>query len=190
MNESSQTTTLQESKVDPKYEPRVSIEQHEDFHPTEPPNPHGHLRPDGKRELTEDDAFDILGYSWPSWRKWQVLSVIFAVQVSMNFNASVFPNAVPLLADHFGVSLQAMRVAQMVFLVAYAFGSELWAPWSEELGRWPILQCSLFLVNSMSNGLLHSNASCLTMFRSLADSLWSRTQLRRHGRWSLPWWSF
>lgn len=164
MNESSQTTTLQEFKTDPKYEPRVSIEQHEDFHPTEPPNPHGHLRPDGKRELTEDDAFDILGYSWPSWRKWQVLSVIFAVQVSMNFNASVFPNAVPLLADHFGVSLQAMRVAQMVFLVAYAFGSELWAPWSEELGRWPILQCSLFLVNSMSSRHLYSTTSSLILF--------------------------
>lgn len=26
-------------------------------------------------------------------------------------------------------------------------GSELWAPWSEEFGRWPILQLSLFLVN-------------------------------------------
>lgn len=37
----------------------------------------------------------------------------------------------------------------MIFLVAYAFGSELWAPWSEELGRWPILQLSLFLVNGM-----------------------------------------
>lgn len=35
----------------------------------------------------------------------------------------------------------------MIFLVAYAFGCELWAPWSEEFGRWPIMQLSLFLVN-------------------------------------------
>ena len=35
----------------------------------------------------------------------------------------------------------------MIFLVTYAFGCELWAPWSEELGRKPILQLSLFLVN-------------------------------------------
>ena len=35
----------------------------------------------------------------------------------------------------------------MIFLILYAFGCELWAPWSEELGRWPILQLSLFLVN-------------------------------------------
>ena len=38
----------------------------------------------------------------------------------------------------------------MVFLICYAFGCELWAPWSEELGRRWTLQASLFLVNSMS----------------------------------------
>ena len=76
-----------------------------------------------------------------------LLSSIFAVQVSMNFNTSVFPNAVPLIAEEYGVSKQAARVGQMIFLVAYAFGCELWAPWSEEFGRWPILQLSLFLVN-------------------------------------------
>ncbi|TIC60652.1 MFS general substrate transporter [Wallemia mellicola] len=31
-----------------------------------------------------------------------------------------------------------------------AQGTELWAPWSEEFGRWPILQGSLFLVNVWS----------------------------------------
>jgi len=35
----------------------------------------------------------------------------------------------------------------MIFLILYAFGCELWAPWSEELGRKPILQLSLLLVN-------------------------------------------
>ena len=35
----------------------------------------------------------------------------------------------------------------MIYLILYAFGCELWAPWSEELGRKPILQASLFLVN-------------------------------------------
>ncbi|RYP21170.1 hypothetical protein DL767_009316 [Monosporascus sp. MG133] len=34
-----------------------------------------------------------------------------------------------------------------MFLITYAFGCELWAPWSEEFGRKPILQASLFLVN-------------------------------------------
>ncbi|KAJ3824896.1 MFS multidrug transporter [Lentinula raphanica] len=105
------------------------------------------IRPDGKRELTEDEAYDKLGYTFPTKRKWMILSVIFIIQVSMNFNAAVYPNVAQGLSDHFHISLQAARVGQMIFLVAYAFGSELWAPWSEELGRWPILQASLFLVN-------------------------------------------
>lgn len=68
----------------------------------------------------------------------------------MNFNASVYANGVPLLTEKFGISEQAARVGQMIFLIAYAFGCELWAPWSEELGRWPVLQVSLCLVNSTS----------------------------------------
>lgn len=31
--------------------------------------------------------------------------------------------------------------------MAYGFACELWAPWSEEYGRWPIQQLSLFLIN-------------------------------------------
>lgn len=65
----------------------------------------------------------------------------------MNFNTSVYPNVVTPLSEHFHISEQAARVGQMTFLVAYAFGCELWAPWSEEFGRWPIMQLSLFLVN-------------------------------------------
>lgn len=67
--------------------------------------------------------------------------------MSMNFNTGVYANAVTGITEEFGISAQAARVGQMVFLVAYAFGCELWAPWSEEFGRWPIMQLSLFLVN-------------------------------------------
>jgi len=107
-------------------------------------------RSDGKVELTEEKGSDVLGFAFPTWKKWMILSVIFIVQLSMNFNTSVYPNAVQLITEdprYQGVSEQGARVGQMTFLIAYAFGSELWAPWSEELGRWPILQLSLFLVN-------------------------------------------
>lgn len=65
----------------------------------------------------------------------------------MNFNTSVYPTAIPLVAEEYGVSEQKARVSQLLLLVLYAFGCELWAPWSEEFGRWRILQASLFLVN-------------------------------------------
>lgn len=98
-------------------------------------------------ELTEDACYDELGYSFSTIKKWTILSVIFVVQLSMNFNTSLYSNAIPGMMQEFNVSAQAARCGAMIFLVLYAFGCELWAPWSEELGRKPILQASLFLVN-------------------------------------------
>ncbi|KAF2203430.1 MFS general substrate transporter [Delitschia confertaspora ATCC 74209] len=102
---------------------------------------------DSKVELTEEDAWDKLGYSFPQWRKWQILGVVFLIQISMNLNASMYANGVSKIAEEHHVSKQVARIPQMAFLVAYGFGCELWAPWSEEYGRWPIQQMSLFLVN-------------------------------------------
>lgn len=65
----------------------------------------------------------------------------------MNYNAAIYANGVPGISETFGVSRQAARVGQAVMLITYGFGCELWAPWSEEFGRWPILQLSLGLVN-------------------------------------------
>ena len=103
--------------------------------------------PSGRVELTEDMCYDQLGYSFTETRKWMIISVIFLVQVSMNFNTSLYSNGLSGISEEFGVSMQAARCGAMIFLVLYAFGCELWAPWSEELGRKPILQLSLFLVN-------------------------------------------
>ncbi|KAG6042565.1 hypothetical protein E4U17_001371 [Claviceps sp. LM77 group G4] len=100
-----------------------------------------------KYEITEDDCYSELGYSFSNWKKWYILTVIFWVQVSMNFNTSLYSNAIPGMTKEFNVSDQAARCGAMIFLVLYAFGCELWAPWSEEFGRWPVLQASLFLVN-------------------------------------------
>ena len=103
--------------------------------------------PGDQAELKEWECYDKLGYSFPWWKKWGIISVIFAVQTSMNWNASFYASSISLYAKHFNISEQAARVGQMDFLVAYAFGCEFWAPFSEEFGRWPIMQLSLFLVN-------------------------------------------
>lgn len=105
------------------------------------------VRTDGKVELTEDDAYDKLGYSMPEWRKWSILVLILLIQTSMNSNASMYGFAVEGISEEFGISETKARLGQFLFLITYAFGCELWAPWSEELGRWPTQQLSLFLVN-------------------------------------------
>ena len=111
----------------------------------------GNYSDDGKYEITEDDCYDELGYSFSTARKWYILTVIFWVQVSMNFNTSLYSNAIAGIQEEFGVSAQAARCGAMIFLVLYAFGCELWAPWSEELGRWPILQLSPLLCEHLAD---------------------------------------
>ena len=107
----------------------------------------GEKMEDGKVELTEGAAYDKLGYSFPTWKKWMILSVMFYVQISINLNASLYASGVKAISKKFGITEQVARIPQLTFLCAYAFGCELWAPWSEELGRWPTQQLSLFLVN-------------------------------------------
>ena len=102
---------------------------------------------DDKIEITEEDCADELGFAFSEKKKWTILSVIFLVQVSLNFNTSLYSNAVKGISEEFGVSSQGGRCGAMIYLIFYAFGCELWAPWSEEFGRWPVLQLSTFLVN-------------------------------------------
>ncbi|KAG8527211.1 uncharacterized protein KY384_008641 [Bacidia gigantensis] len=100
-----------------------------------------------REELHENEVYEQLGFCFPTWKKWSILTVIFLVQTSMNFNTSLYSNAVNGISYDFGVSKQAARLGAALFLITYAFGCELWAPWSEEFGRKPVLQASLFLVN-------------------------------------------
>lgn len=103
--------------------------------------------PDGKRELTYEMAYEALPYNWNWTKKWWVLTVIFLVQTSMNFNTSLYSNGLGGIEDEFHVSAQVARLGATLFLILYAFGCELWAPWSEEIGRWRVMQLSLLLVN-------------------------------------------
>lgn len=102
---------------------------------------------DSKKVLTEEECYEELGFCFPSWKKWMIISVIFLVQVSMNFNTSLYSNGIGGISKEFGVSEQGARCGAMIYLITYAFGCELWAPWSEELGRKLILQLSMTLVN-------------------------------------------
>jgi hypothetical protein len=121
-----------------------------------------------KYEITEEDCYGELGFSYPESKKWLILSIIFLVQVSMNFNTSLYSNAVGGISDEFGVSAQAARVGAAVFLITYAFGCELWAPWSEELGRWPVLQLSLLFVNIWQIPVaIAPNYATIIVFRAL-----------------------
>jgi hypothetical protein len=106
-------TTVPETERDPgHYGDDAEVEE----------NGQHRIEKDGKYELLDTDAWEVLGYSFPTWRKWQILGVVFLIQISMNTNASMYANAVQGISKKFGISEQAARIPQMTFLVAYAFG--------------------------------------------------------------------
>lgn len=43
-----------------------------------------------KYEITEEDCYNELGFKYPTWKKWYILTIIFWIQVSMNFNTSLY----------------------------------------------------------------------------------------------------
>lgn len=86
-------------------------------------------RPDGKIELTEEDLEEKLGYAYPEWKKWLILVIILCIQTSMNSNASMYGSGLDGIVEKYGVSETKARLGQSMFLIAYAFGCELWAPW-------------------------------------------------------------
>lgn len=71
---------------------------------------------------------------------------MYQVQIAMNMNGSLYANAQVSMAEFFDVSVQKTTYGNMAFLISYAFGCELWAPWSEELGRKWLMQASMALV--------------------------------------------
>ncbi|KAI1482221.1 MFS general substrate transporter [Daldinia eschscholtzii] len=91
---------------------------------------------------------DRMPTRWPISQKWKILIIIFLVQVSMNLNTTLYSNGLEGISNQFGVSKFQVRWGGAAsFLIMYAFGCELWAPWSEEYGRWDVLQTSLLFVN-------------------------------------------
>ena len=121
--------------------------QHIRVQPAAEPPANRKEQPTLTKLATRSDAGAYIGYSWPAWKKGAIIAAICAVQMSMNFNASVYANGFYGIMNVYGVNVEKARLGQMAFLIAYGVGSELWAPWSEEMGRWSVLQGSLFLVN-------------------------------------------
>ena len=71
-----------------------------------------------RRVLSEEDAYQVLGFSFSTIKKWSILTSIFIVQISMNFNAAIYGNAVSGMSTEFGISEKQAKIGQMIFLVS------------------------------------------------------------------------
>jgi MFS family permease len=68
----------------------------------------------------------------------------------VDFNAAVYSNAIGRLNKEYDLGenhFTNARTGMAWFLILYGFGCELGAPWSEEYGRFWVMQLSLCTVN-------------------------------------------
>lgn len=71
----------------------------------------------GKIVLHEDEVYDQLGFTFSTRKKWWILSVVFLVQSSMNFNSAIIANSFDGVQEEFGVGQYAVRCLQGLFLI-------------------------------------------------------------------------
>jgi MFS family permease len=67
-----------------------------------------------------------------------------------DYNAAVYSNAIGHLNEEYNLGdnhFTNARAGMAWFLILYGIGCELWAPWSEEYGRFWVMQLSLGTVN-------------------------------------------
>jgi MFS family permease len=68
----------------------------------------------------------------------------------IDYNAAVYSNAIGHLNNEYNLGdnhFTNARAGMAWFLILYGIGCELWAPWSEEYGRFWVMQLSLGTVN-------------------------------------------
>ncbi|KAH7079148.1 major facilitator superfamily domain-containing protein [Paraphoma chrysanthemicola] len=100
--------------------------------------------------LNEANCLEHTAYNFSTKKKWAVLTVVALCQTSMNYNAAVYSNAIGHLNQEYNLGdnhITNARAGMAWFLILYGFGCELWAPWSEEYGRFWVMQLSLGMVN-------------------------------------------
>ncbi|KAK3626070.1 hypothetical protein LTR22_023286 [Elasticomyces elasticus] len=73
-----------------------------------------------KYEITEDDCYSELGYEFSNKKKWYILTIIFIVQVSMNFNTSLYGNAVKGISTEFSMFLTEPIVLVLSLLSGFS----------------------------------------------------------------------
>jgi MFS family permease len=101
----------------------------------------------GRRIITEREAWEHTAYNYTKPRKWSILLILWMIQITMNMNGSIWASTEDSLSSYYGVPINKISFGNMTFLISYAFGCEIWAPWSEELGRKWLMQASLLLVS-------------------------------------------
>ncbi|KUI70194.1 hypothetical protein VM1G_06306 [Cytospora mali] len=103
-----------------------------------------------RRVITEQEAWEHTAHNYKRHRKRSILVILWMIQIAMNMNGSLWANTEAGLSSYYNFSIHKVSLGNMAFLISYAFGCEVWAPWSQELGRKWLMQSSLLLVSILT----------------------------------------
>lgn len=95
------------------------------------------MLPASEDYVVEFDGHDdpLHAQNWPLKKKLRVGGCAAWFSLSATVGSSIFSNATGVVANEYGVSREVGTLATSLFVLGYAFGPIIWAPFSELYGR-------------------------------------------------------
>ncbi|KKY22758.1 putative mfs multidrug [Phaeomoniella chlamydospora] len=92
--------------------------------------------PERDEYVVEFDGHDdpLHPQNWKLTKKLYIGAILAFTCVCSTFSSSIFSTSTQHVADHFGVSKVVAVLSSSLFILGYAFGPSLWAPFSELQG--------------------------------------------------------
>ena len=81
----------------------------------------------------EDDPRDPMNF--PPWIRWMMCIVVSLITLSVSFLSSAYSAGIPEIEKELGGSAEVNILGVSLFVLGFAFGPFLWAPFS---GKFPI----------------------------------------------------
>lgn len=117
----------------------------------------------------ESDDDPLNPKNWPLRRKWTTMGIVATTGLLVGWASSIDSGAATQASKEFGVSDVTESLATCLYLVGFAFGAFIAAPFSETVGRNPVYLVSLllFMIFVMASGL-SPNIGAQLVFRLFA----------------------
>lgn len=114
--------------------------------------------------------------NWSQKKKWPLSIIVIMMSATMGYYSGVHAASIPAVAEYYHSSQLASISAVSFFLLGFAIGPLLFAPFSEMFGRLPIIRMTLSLfVLSNIGCTLAPNIQTLLAFRFLGGLLGAPT---------------
>ncbi|KAJ3164296.1 MFS siderochrome iron transporter 1 [Geranomyces variabilis] len=112
--------------------------------------------------------------NWPSTYKWTLTMLVAMATLAVGFCSSAYTGAVKGIQAEFDVSTRVLTLGVTTFVLGFALGPLIWAPFSEVIGRRPLFIYTYFALTAFNAGASEApSMAALLILRLLAGSFGS-----------------